>query len=60
MISTTFYHSGHHLLVYFLEAIVDYHIYFAGVINRENVKNKSNLIANNIQELEKLCIDFIK
>ena len=52
--------DGYTDLETFLEGAVDYHIYFAGVINRDNVKNKSNLIANNIQELEKLCIDFIK
>ena len=39
---------------------VDDYICFCGVIERENVKNKSKNIAKNTNELKDICLSFIK
>ena len=39
---------------------VDDYICFCGVVERENVKNKSKNIAKNTNELKDMCLSFIK
>lgn len=43
-----------------LVGAVDEYVCFCGVVNRESVKKEAKLVANNVAELENICLSLIK